>query len=193
MPDRHFHLVALHRPAHVFGATAHAQFAVNVAGFNLAARLQPQIKRVHHIKRAGTGFGGAENGQMIAAPDDLHLERGFDGGNIAIIGTTQVDQQSVVGEFHQRFGWRGGVDRGKWGACGQCLLLHQRSDVASQVCSGCATATVRFLRQFTRISRHRWKKGQSGLRPGPLNSIAGGASPQFGSRTLEPRLKSPTV
>ena len=100
---RHFQLIALTH-ASARAGIAHAQHSVHIRRLNRAPAFQPHIKRVEQAFCFLDGLALTQDLQVIAAPDDLHLERFLDGSQMRVIGAAEVDQKAVIGKLHHPFG-----------------------------------------------------------------------------------------
>ena len=70
--------------------------------------LEPVVEPAQKLAGLGLGLGIADDGQLVAAAQDVHAKGLLDPRQVAVIGAAQVDQQPVVGEFQQGFGRRRG-------------------------------------------------------------------------------------
>ena len=76
----------------------HAEFAINVTRRHATPLFKPLVKRHQHLARLCLSLGFTMYRQLIAAPQDLHAKPGFDFGQVAVIFTAQVNQQTVIRE-----------------------------------------------------------------------------------------------
>ena len=129
----HLELVARLRAGADLGA-AHADLPVDVTLFQPAPGLEPLVERIQHLDRVGGGVGIAEDGQLVAAPQDLHPQFLFKLGQVAVIFAAQVDQQAVVGKFGQTFDLGCGIEGRGQNRDSQAGLLAGAGPAAGRPC-----------------------------------------------------------
>jgi len=118
----HLDLLALGHGA-VGHGPPHPHRAVDIARLNATPRFQPRVKRPQHRRRLLSRALLADHRQAVAPSQDMDPDLMLDLRQIAVEFAAQVDQQSVVRKFEQRFHNVLGTGRGGQRADAQGNLL----------------------------------------------------------------------